>query len=90
MPRLDGTGPNGRGPMSGGGRGRCADRVSSRPFYGRARKIKGAGYPCYRPARRFYRATAQEREEFLAQEKEMLEEEIQMVEEELSELQKEE
>ncbi len=26
MPRLDGTGPNGMGPMTGGGRGYCSPR----------------------------------------------------------------
>ena len=26
MPRFDGTGPDGRGPMTGGGRGRCTSK----------------------------------------------------------------
>ena len=37
MPGKDGTGPNGMGPMTGGGRGFCAIPVSDgvRPFAGR-------------------------------------------------------
>jgi len=49
MPRFDGTGPSGEGPMTGGGRGLCdpnsvASRRSGsnppadgRPFFGRGR-----------------------------------------------------
>ena len=43
MPRFDGTGPNGAGPMTGGGRGNCALPAGStqRPvrsgFFGRGR-----------------------------------------------------
>ncbi len=35
MPGLDGTGPEGRGAMTGGGRGFCAEPVNS--IYGRPR-----------------------------------------------------
>jgi len=36
MPRFDGTGPWGAGPMTGGGRGYCNPTFGgSRPFYGR-------------------------------------------------------
>lgn len=31
MPGFDGTGPRGRGPMTGGGRGFCVLRVPSKP-----------------------------------------------------------
>lgn len=45
MPGFDGTGPGGQGPMTGGGRGFCAEPVSGRPagsrrFFGFGR---GAG-----------------------------------------------
>jgi len=44
MPGFDGTGPQGRGPMTGGARGYC---VSSRPFgtyYGGRRGFFGRGF----------------------------------------------
>ena len=31
MPKFDGTGPRGQGPMTGGGRGYCVMRLPSRP-----------------------------------------------------------
>jgi hypothetical protein len=34
MPGLDGTGPSGRGPMTGGARGRCSPEDASAPRYG--------------------------------------------------------
>ncbi len=46
MPGGDGTGPNGMGPMTGGGRGFCAVPVSAggRPFAGRMFGGRGRGY----------------------------------------------
>lgn len=44
MPRRDGTGPLGEGPMTGGGRGNCADNASG-GFYGRG---GGRGIYCRR------------------------------------------
>ncbi|MBW2037692.1 MAG: DUF5320 domain-containing protein [Deltaproteobacteria bacterium] len=50
MPGLDGTGPLGEGPMTGGGFGYCATGVRPiygpwrRPFYGRLGLGRGFGY----------------------------------------------
>ena len=37
MPGMDGTGPRGQGPMTGGGRGRCGNQtdLGSRSLYGK-------------------------------------------------------
>ena len=35
MPGLDGTGPSGKGPMTGGGFGRCSDQDNVKPGTGR-------------------------------------------------------
>ena len=49
MPGFDGTGPNGMGPMTGGGRGFCAAPVSGagrpagRRFFGYGRGFGGGG-----------------------------------------------
>jgi hypothetical protein len=50
MPGFDGTGPNGMGPMTGGGRGFCGPRASQATWgpYG-ARRWGGYGYG-YPPA----------------------------------------
>jgi len=37
MPRRDGTGPQGEGPMTGGCRGVCASGLPRGEFYGRGR-----------------------------------------------------
>ena len=49
MPGFDGTGPNGMGPMTGGGRGFCGPRAAgaTRRPYGTRR---WSGYGGYRPA----------------------------------------
>ena len=46
MANFNGTGPNGMGPMTGGGRGYCAmpaDNVPSRGFFGRRGSAGGGG-----------------------------------------------
>lgn len=43
MPGMDGTGPRGLGPMTGGGRGRC------NPYSASAESALGAGSPYFRP-----------------------------------------
>ena len=45
MPGFDGTGPQGQGPMTGGGRGYCAvpANAATRPFGGRGRG-RGRGW----------------------------------------------
>jgi len=50
MPRFDGTGPQGRGPMTGRGMGKCAGAVTAaRPGQGRG---TGRGFRWYCPWRR--------------------------------------
>ena len=46
MPRLDGTGPDGQGPMTGRGTGNCsASKAAGRQYYGRNFFARGArGY----------------------------------------------
>ena len=43
MPGMDGTGPRGLGPMTGGGRGWC------NPYFAGARSPSGVGNPYYMP-----------------------------------------
>ena len=48
MPRFDGTGPNGMGPLTGGGRGPCNTGVAPRAgyaprTYGRFPVFRGLG-----------------------------------------------
>lgn len=51
MPRYDGTGPRGQGPLTGGGRGYCAVEL---PGPGDAPVVRGfaglPGWPVYGPA----------------------------------------
>lgn len=54
MPGLDGTGPRGEGPMTGGGRGYCTPgQVGNRPTYGWGYGY-GRGYGQGRGIRRGY------------------------------------
>ncbi len=39
MPRQDGTGPQGRGPLTGGGRGECVTEATSLPEDGFGRRL---------------------------------------------------
>lgn len=44
MPNLDGTGPNGEGPMTGRGRGKCQDKEPVQRACGRQQGCgRGAG-----------------------------------------------
>lgn len=48
MPGLDGTGPGGMGPMTGGGFGRCADNNNARAGTGRGlARGRGRGFRRY-------------------------------------------
>lgn len=76
MPRLDGTGPMGMGPMTGRGFGYCG---------------RGRGYRWCQPAPRFgripnaYRLSPKEEREMLLREKELLEAELEAIKKELEE-----
>ena len=75
MPKYDGTGPAGRSPGTGWGRGPCgAGRGCARGFGG------GFGF------RRFW--TKSEEKQGLQEEKEMLENEMKAIKERLDELKK--
>ena len=45
MPRLDGTGPNGQGPMTGGGAGNCGGipKGEGKQYFGRGIFGRGCG-----------------------------------------------
>lgn len=73
MPRFDGTGPLGQGPMTGRGLGPCGGGMG----YGRG---YGRGFGC----RRFY--TRKEEAEILKEETEVLEEELKAIKERLAEI----
>lgn len=84
MPKRDGTGPRGMGPMTGIGMGPCADGYG--PGLGMGR---GYGRAMCGWAYRQYRAMPKaERKEILEQEIEDLKGELEMAEAELKELEK--
>lgn len=85
MPRMDGTGPMGMGPMTGRGLGPCG--AGMRRGYGRGR---GYGYamsmgvcPWYGP---MARPTASEEKEILKDQVAILKENLEATEKRLSEL----
>ena len=45
MPGFDGTGPSGRGPMTGGARGRCNPFSTASQGYGADRRPNGTPVP---------------------------------------------
>jgi hypothetical protein len=91
MPGLDGTGPMGMGPMTGGGRGFCSPwgiravpsgygyprwTGYSYPYYGAYRRgFFGAGVPPFAP-----RVTREQELEFLKTESQTLSEELRRME----------
>jgi hypothetical protein len=79
MPRLDGTGPNGAGPLTGRGMGNCG-AFGRRCGFGRGMGLgRGLGF-----GRRW---TATDEKTALEDEKKMLKEELAAVDEELNDLQ---
>ena len=89
MPRVDGTGPMGMGPMTGKGAGICAGVA---PAFNRGRGFRRmfhltgipgwAGYPAYCGA---YAPEADEKE-FLGKQAEFMESQLQQVKKRLKEL----
>lgn len=84
MPRMDGTGPMGMGPMTGRGLGPCG---SGRGFRGRGR---GMGYgmmmgvcPWYGP---MAKPTAQEEKDILKDQVEILQENLEAAKKRLTEI----
>ncbi|MDQ1283694.1 MAG: hypothetical protein QG620_42 [Patescibacteria group bacterium] len=84
MPRKNGTGPAGAGPMSGRGMGSCQKGFGSGLEMGRGygRAMCGWFY------RKYQAMPTEERKDLLKSEIEDLKQEMQMVEEELRELEK--
>lgn len=86
MPRLDGTGPMGMGPMTGRSFGYCSGHGAFRPF-GR----RGLGYRRgfdrrpynYYGAPQVYRIDSEEEQDILFRQKEFLEEELEAIKREL-------
>ncbi len=87
MPRLDGTGPMGMGPVSGRGFGYCSGYKALRPVRGRGIGYRrGFGSPSYDyEAPRAYRISPEEERDILLRQKEFLEEELDAIKRELEE-----
>jgi hypothetical protein len=74
MPRLDGTGPQGQGPMTGRGMGNC--RGVGRGFLGRGFGF-GRGFGRWCPfANNTQALTKEEQKKLLLEEKEAIEQEL--------------
>ncbi|HPI24378.1 MAG TPA: DUF5320 domain-containing protein [Candidatus Paceibacterota bacterium] len=79
MPRFDGTGPNGQGPMTGRGLGPCADgrpRVGWRRYFRGFGRRFGLGGGFGRDYSNQPSMTKDEKKEWLQTEKEAIEEEL--------------
>ena len=93
MPGLDGTGPGGMGPMTGGGRGFCSPRgVGVARTYGFPRWT-GYAYPYYNPGPFFTgmapfapRMSREQETEFLKTEAEALRNELKVLEDRIGQL----
>jgi len=99
MPAFNGTGPQGYGPKTGGGFGRCAQDASQTPYYGVGRggfprgggqgfAFGGRGGRCAL-SRRMWEGTpsdAQQEQEWLTRQAQSLQEQLRRVEARLSEL----
>lgn len=88
MPRGDGTGPMGQGPMTGRGLGYCAGYPSPgfmQPGFGRGRGFRRRFYRYPIPVEPI-RLTKQEQRKILEEEKKELELELKSIQEKLKEL----
>ena len=88
MPGFDGTGPNGMGPMTGGGRGFCGSWGAGRRNYTFRRQAPyayphygGYGYGSFAP-----RMSRDQELEFLKSQAEALKQELEQLEAEINEL----
>lgn len=99
MPAFNGTGPQGYGPKTGGGFGRCAQDASQTPYYGVGRggfprgggqgfAFGGRGGRCVRSHRLWERmpSDAQQEQEWLRQQAQSLQEQLRQIEARLAEL----
>ena len=87
MPRLDGTGPQGQGPLTGRGMGDCTGAIPVNCFRRglglRSRRGMGMGMGWSATD-----LTPGERKEALKKEKELLKQELEAIEEEIKESEK--
>lgn len=88
MPGLNGTGPNGMGPMTGGGRGLCNPRAGSPRRYAPPQRVNYAfpqygtyGFQSFSP-----RVTREQELEFLKGQAEALRDELKELETEIDKL----
>ncbi|NLO10719.1 MAG: DUF5320 domain-containing protein [Clostridiales bacterium] len=95
MPRLDGTGPMGRGAMTGRGAGLCAypglgARLQNGPYvgYGRGfrRQFYGTGLPGYSRSDYWGDGLAINEKTYLADQKILLSQQLKLVKERLAEM----
>ena len=88
MPGFDGTGPNGMGPMTGGGRGFCGPRGGIPPQYAFPQPAYYAfpRYGAYGPRPFVPRLTREQELEFLKGQAEALRDELKEVETEIGKL----
>ncbi len=88
MPGFDGTGPNGMGPMTGGGRGFChPTRAGVRPHGFRFSNRAAYTYPSYGVHGFGYFTPTREKElEFLKSEAQALKDELKNLENEIEKL----
>ena len=98
MPAFNGTGPQGYGPKTGGGFGRCAQDASQTPYGvgrggfprggGQGFAFGGRGGRCARSHRRWERTSsdAQQEQEWLRQQAQSLQEQLRQIEARLTEL----
>jgi len=88
MPGFDGTGPNGMGPMTGGGRGLCNPWGASPRQYAFPRRVPYAysGYGAYGYRQFAPRVTREQELEFLKGQTEALRGELKALETEIGKL----
>ena len=88
MPRRDGMGPTGMGPMTGWGTGYCGGGYGTGRYPGRGRGFRRSAGFCPPPVG-WGMGYQVNREDALQQQKEILEQQIRMIDEELKGAQKE-
>ncbi|MBU0907764.1 MAG: DUF5320 domain-containing protein [Nanoarchaeota archaeon] len=89
MPRFDGTGPNGQGPLTGRGAGNCTNVVAPgfRRGFGRGRGLARRGEFIQVPPRAMpSNMTETEEKQYLEEELEALKQEMKEIEKRLKEL----
>ena len=95
MPRLNGTGPQGAGPMTGRGMGRCNNANANAPMYGRALGFgrgrgqgRGFGFAGNYGANYYTstETTPEQQKDMLNQDKAFLENELKRIDEQIDKI----